>query len=377
MFGSCRVGAPQRPPYTLAAGRASGRGSGSTRCGRSRAGCRPAASRGPTACCCSATRSTPTRSRRRRSPSSASRRDVSQPPGEQVADFEEYTRLLPRVVERPGHPLAALDRAEHDDLRRPRRPRRLEHLRGLGARHARAAVVGASASSARSWPTGSTSTSATWRRRSSAEEPLFARGAGRRGRRAAAARVRRTAPTARRRPAASPSTATSAARGWSWSTRAPPACSPTAGATWSTPRSGTWIVEHARGELRPPDHREHAAGVHAAGRIHHLEAWNEAVCAGAWGGLAARVGERLRRALDLEHWPAFQRSFATMVDAAARAAAAAARATAAGHDHRCSAATSTPPTSPRSRSAGERRQPRLPGRLLAVPQPARRRASGA
>jgi hypothetical protein len=48
--------------------------------------------------------------------------------------------------------------------------------------------------------------------------------------------------------------------------------------------------------------------------IDGFEAWNEAVCSGAWGRLAARAGERLRRALDLEHWPAFQRSFRTMVE---------------------------------------------------------------
>ncbi|MDP8976978.1 MAG: alkaline phosphatase family protein [Actinomycetota bacterium] len=42
---------------------------------------------------------------------------------------------------------------------------------------------------------------------------------------------------------------------------------------------------------------------------HNLEAWNEAVCDGAWGGLAARVGERIRQAADLEHWAAFGRSF--------------------------------------------------------------------
>ena len=46
-------------------------GSGSTRSGRSRAGCSPGRRSGPTACCCSATRSTPTRPRRRRAPSSA------------------------------------------------------------------------------------------------------------------------------------------------------------------------------------------------------------------------------------------------------------------------------------------------------------------
>ncbi|MDX6676690.1 MAG: hypothetical protein QOE31_742, partial [Solirubrobacteraceae bacterium] len=49
----------------------------------------------------------------------------------------------------------------------------------------------------------------------------------------------------------------------------------------------------------------------AAG-MHHLEAWNEAVCDGAWGGLAARVGEKIRQALDLEHWAAFEGCFRRM-----------------------------------------------------------------
>jgi hypothetical protein len=43
--------------------------------------------------------------------------------------------------------------------------------------------------------------------------------------------------------------------------------------------------------------------------LHHLEAWNEAVCAGAWGSAAASAGERLRRALDFDHWAAFGESF--------------------------------------------------------------------
>ena len=46
--------------------------------------------------------------------------------------------------------------------------------------------------------------------------------------------------------------------------------------------------------------------------MHHLEAWNEAVCDGAWGRLAARLGERVRQALDLEHWAAFQGCFTRM-----------------------------------------------------------------
>jgi hypothetical protein len=48
--------------------------------------------------------------------------------------------------------------------------------------------------------------------------------------------------------------------------------------------------------------------------MHYLEAWNEAVCAGAWGGLAARVGEKIRQGLDLEHWPAFMESFDRVVE---------------------------------------------------------------
>jgi PhoD-like phosphatase len=43
--------------------------------------------------------------------------------------------------------------------------------------------------------------------------------------------------------------------------------------------------------------------------LHHLEAWNEAVVGGAWGSRAARSGERIRQAIDLEHWAAFQHSF--------------------------------------------------------------------
>jgi hypothetical protein len=46
----------------------------------------------------------------------------------------------------------------------------------------------------------------------------------------------------------------------------------------------------------------------AAG-MHHLEAWNAAVCDGAWGRLAARAGETVRQALDLEHWAAFGHCF--------------------------------------------------------------------
>jgi hypothetical protein len=39
--------------------------------------------------------------------------------------------------------------------------------------------------------------------------------------------------------------------------------------------------------------------------MHYLEAWNEAVCGGAWGKIASRLAERLRQGVDLEHWAAF------------------------------------------------------------------------
>jgi hypothetical protein len=47
--------------------------------------------------------------------------------------------------------------------------------------------------------------------------------------------------------------------------------------------------------------------------LHNLEAWNEQVCAGRWGSLAARLGERLRQGLDFDHWAAFQTSFRRFV----------------------------------------------------------------
>ncbi len=48
--------------------------------------------------------------------------------------------------------------------------------------------------------------------------------------------------------------------------------------------------------------------------MHFLEAWSEAVCGGAWGPRAARVGEKIRQALDLEHWAAFGESFERLAE---------------------------------------------------------------
>jgi hypothetical protein len=43
--------------------------------------------------------------------------------------------------------------------------------------------------------------------------------------------------------------------------------------------------------------------------LHHVESWDEAISQGAWGGFAARIGESLRQTVDLEHWAAWQNSF--------------------------------------------------------------------
>jgi hypothetical protein len=72
-----------------------------------------------------------------------------------------------------------------------------------------------------------------------------------------------------------------------------------------------WVLDHARGDF---DHLVIATTVPylLSPGFHHLEAWNERICDGAWGGLAARLGEKMRRAADFDHWASFQASFQRM-----------------------------------------------------------------
>ncbi|UQX89042.1 alkaline phosphatase family protein [Jatrophihabitans telluris] len=69
-----------------------------------------------------------------------------------------------------------------------------------------------------------------------------------------------------------------------------------------------WIAEQARGDY---DHLLIGTSLPwlLARALHDLEAWDESLAAGARGPRLARWAERLRRAADLEHWAAFQRSF--------------------------------------------------------------------
>ena len=48
--------------------------------------------------------------------------------------------------------------------------------------------------------------------------------------------------------------------------------------------------------------------------LHHVEAFTEALAEGAWGRRAARAGETVRQLVDLEHWAAFQDGFRAVAD---------------------------------------------------------------
>jgi hypothetical protein len=78
-------------------------------------------------------------------------------------------------------------------------------------------------------------------------------------------------------------------------------------------REWEWIERHATGDV---DHLLLAdtLPVLLTPGEHYLEAWNEAVCAGAWGKVMGKLGERVRRLLDLEHWAAFSDSFHRLVE---------------------------------------------------------------
>jgi len=74
-----------------------------------------------------------------------------------------------------------------------------------------------------------------------------------------------------------------------------------------------WIVEKVEGDY---DHLLLASSLpYLLGPgMQYVEAWSEAVAGGAWGGLWARIAEKVRQGGDLEHWGAFQRSFHKMVE---------------------------------------------------------------
>ncbi|HYM63614.1 MAG TPA: alkaline phosphatase D family protein [Gaiellaceae bacterium] len=74
-----------------------------------------------------------------------------------------------------------------------------------------------------------------------------------------------------------------------------------------------WVVQAAQGDH---DHLLLAMSdpFLLAPGIHHAQSWSEAVCDGAWGKVAAGLVENLREAGDLDHWAAFRRSFERLAD---------------------------------------------------------------
>jgi hypothetical protein len=82
------------------------------------------------------------------------------------------------------------------------------------------------------------------------------------------------------------------------------------------PGEWSWFVDQAHGDY---DHLVVGSSLpwllpHG---IHHLEAWNERLAASPRRFVAA-AAERMRRAVDLEHWAAFQRSFEDLGELFAR-----------------------------------------------------------
>jgi hypothetical protein len=69
-----------------------------------------------------------------------------------------------------------------------------------------------------------------------------------------------------------------------------------------------WIVEHTEGDV---DHLLICTTIPwlLSPAFNRLEAWNEALGDGAWGPLAAKASEKIRRELDFDHWAAFRESF--------------------------------------------------------------------
>ncbi|MDQ3670642.1 MAG: alkaline phosphatase family protein [Actinomycetota bacterium] len=70
----------------------------------------------------------------------------------------------------------------------------------------------------------------------------------------------------------------------------------------------SWIVEEARGDV---DHLLFGMSdpYLLAPGMHDFQAWNESLCRGAWGDSMARLGERIREDVDLDHWGSFHESF--------------------------------------------------------------------
>ncbi|WP_328524142.1 DUF7800 domain-containing protein [Kribbella sp. NBC_00359] len=71
-----------------------------------------------------------------------------------------------------------------------------------------------------------------------------------------------------------------------------------------------WVRRHTVEATRPIHHLLLASTLPflLAPGLHHLEGWDEAISSGAWGPRSARIGEKVRQGMDLEHWASFRKS---------------------------------------------------------------------
>ena len=307
-FGSCRVAAPHAPPWSMTKDE-HGQGreiDALVALGGPDARRRPG--HWPELLCCSAIRSTPTRCRPRRwSTSSGAATDRHGAPADQVADFEEYCHLYWEAWRHAAHPLAALDRPDGDDLRRPRRPRRLEHVGGVGPRDPHQAVVARADHRcvrlvldlpAHRQPLAG----------GPAKGRAVRRGAGGRGRdgdpaglrRAGGASAQRQPMELPPRPRRDPARRRRLERGAHAGPRGP----------GHARRGRVGVARRAARRRCGPPARRDVAAVPAGARACTTSRHGTRRSPAAHGGVAAaRVAERMRQGLDLEHWAAFDRSF--------------------------------------------------------------------
>jgi hypothetical protein len=74
-----------------------------------------------------------------------------------------------------------------------------------------------------------------------------------------------------------------------------------------------WVQEQCRGDV---DHLIVVTSLPflLPPTIHHLETFDEAIAGGVWGARLAGLGEKIRQGVDLEHWAAFEASFHALAD---------------------------------------------------------------
>jgi hypothetical protein len=242
-----------------------------------------------------------------------SRRDPEVPPGEQIADFEEYTQLYRESWGEPTIrwllstvPSAMIfdDHDVHDDWNTS--ATWVRDTRGTGWWDRR--IVGAFMSYVLYQHWGNLSPTAL------AQDELFQRVRSAEGDRDASKALADYAFSADRDVEGSR---------WSYCRDIGPAR-----VVMMDSRAGRVLVPGVRSMIDPAefawieDHTEGGGYEHLllgtslplflTPALHHLEAWNEAVCNGAWGRFASWVGEKVRQAADLEHWAAFHDSFERM-----------------------------------------------------------------